>query len=415
MSKRLRPAWLALVKEILEELERWGADVIFGRARGFRAALTRLLMSGLSGFFRLAVALRLKLFRDGWKPQAHLGTRVISIGNLTVGGTGKTPVVEMFARTLRDRGRNVAILSRGYKSRKLAEPQVWLHPDGSAVPPEEMPRVVSDGQRLLLPVRNAGDEPFMLAKNLTGVAVVVDKDRIKGGRFAVRELGADMLLLDDGLQYLKLAHGTDIVLIDANAPFGTEALLPRGTLREPARNLCRASYIFITKCDGKPQDELVARLRRYNKVADIIECTHGPKHLENVFTGERQPLEYLRGKWVAAISGIAVPESFENKLTELGARVEIRRRFSDHHTFSKRDIDHFMRRCVERDMDLILTTEKDAVRFPRPAELDVPVFFLRIEVEILKGHDLWEKLIDRLCLPHDPGETLLLTRAAHAV
>jgi tetraacyldisaccharide 4'-kinase len=403
------------VKELLEELERWGADVIFGRARGFRAALARILMFGLSGFFRLAVALRLKLFRDAWKPQAHLGVRVISIGNLTVGGTGKTPVVELFARTLRDRGRRVAILSRGYKSRKLEEPQVWLGADGLAVVPEEMPRVVSDGERLLLPVRNAGDEPFMLAKNLTGVSVVVDKDRVKGGRFAVRELQADFLLLDDGLQYLKLAHGTDIVLIDSNSPFGTGALLPRGTLREPAKNLCRASYIFITKCDGSPQDALVAKLRRYNQVADIIECTHGPKHLENVFTGERQPLEFLRDKWVAAISGIAVPESFENKLTELGARVEIRRRFSDHHTFSKRDINQFMRRCVERDMELILTTEKDAVRFPRPAELDVPVFFLRIEVEILKGHELWEKLIDRLCLPHDPGQTLLLTRAAHAV
>ena len=402
------------MKELLEELERWGADVIFGRARGLRAALMRMLMLGLSGFFRLAVALRLKLFRDGWKPQAHLGIRVISIGNLTVGGTGKTPVVELFARTLRDRGRRVAILSRGYKSRKLEEPQVWLSGKGGAVPAEEMPRVVSDGERLLLPVRNAGDEPFMLAKNLKGVSVVVDKDRIKGGRFAVRELQADFLLLDDGLQYLKLAHGTDIVLIDSSSPFGTGALLPRGTLREPAKNLCRASYIFITKCDGSPQDALVKRLRRYNKVADIIECTHGPKHLENVFTGERQPLEFLRDKWVAAISGIAVPESFENKLTELGARVEIRRRFSDHHTFSKRDINDFMRRCVERDMQLILTTEKDAVRFPRPAELDVPVFFLRIEVEILKGHHLWEKLIDRLCLPHDPGQTLLLTRAAHA-
>lgn len=403
------------MKETLADLERWGADVIFGRARGFRAGMTRLAMSALSVLFRGVVALRLTVFRRRWKQQTHLGTQVISIGNITVGGTGKTPVTEMLARTLRDRGRRVAILSRGYKSRRLKETQKWKAADGRSVDADDMPKVVSDGRALLLDSKYAGDEPFMLARNLDGVSVVVDKDRIKGGRFAVRHLGADMLVLDDGLQYLRLAHGTDIVLVDKSAPYGTGHLLPRGTLREPPANLRRASYILITKCDGSPNDALVEQLRRHNRHAPIIECTHGPRYLEEVFGGQRKPLGFLREKWVAAISGIAVPESFERSLEKLGARVEIRRHFPDHYRFTTREISAFMERCIERDMELVVTTEKDAVRFPRPKEITVPIWFLRIEVEILKGHEAWEEMVDRFCHPHAPGDPVLRFRDAYAI
>lgn len=401
------------MKELIEELERWGADVIFGRAKGFRAALMRFLMRALSGIFRLLVQLRLWRYRSGWKPQHHLCTQVVAIGNITVGGTGKTPVVELLARSLRDRGRNVAILSRGYKSRKLDRPQKWRNPKGAPISGDRMPKVVSTGSALLLDSKFAGDEPFMLARNLEGVSVVVDKNRVKGGRFAIENLGADTLLLDDGMQYLDLAHGIDIVLVDAGSPFGTEALLPRGTLREPPKNLRRASYILLTKCNGRSNEELVKRIRRYNKTAEIIECTHGPIHLENVFTRERQPLDFLKDKWVGAISAIAVPEAFEGSLEKLGARVEIRRRFADHYRFSRKDVDKFMQRCVERDMELIVTTEKDAVRFPHPSSIDVPVYFLRIEVEILKGHEIWDDLIHRLCHPEPAFEGVLRNRHAY--
>jgi tetraacyldisaccharide 4'-kinase len=376
--------------------------------------MMRFAMLALSGVFRLIVQTRLGLFRSGWKPQKHLGTLVVSIGNITVGGTGKTPVVEFLARTLRDRGRKVAILSRGYKSKKLDRPQKWLRRhNGKPVPAEKMPRVVSTGSELLLDSRHAGDEPYMLARNLDGVAVVVDKDRVKGGKFAIQELDADTLLLDDGMQYLNLAHGIDIVLVDAGSPFGTEALLPRGTLREPPKNLRRASYIFLTKCDGSSNDALIARIRKYNATAEILECTHGPIYLENLFTKERQPLDFLNDKWVAAISAIAVPEAFERSLEKLGARVEVRRHFSDHHRFTRKDVDHFMQRCVERDMDLMVTTEKDAVRFPKPTELNVPIYFLRIEVKILKGQEVWDKLIDRLCNPQPAYEGVLRNRHAY--
>ena len=357
-----------------------------------------MLLWVLSGIFRLLVWLRLKRFRSGSKEQAYLGTQVISIGNLTVGGTGKTPVVELFARELEKRGRKPAILSRGYKSKKLKREQEWRRKeDGALISEEDMPKVVSDGGKPLLKVKYAGDEPWMLANNLPGVAVIVDKDRVKGGSFAMRELNADTLILDDGMQYLNLAHSLDVVLIDQNAPFGTGQMLPRGTLREPARNLCRADYIFITKCDGSSNEKLIKRMRRYNRNAEIIECTHGPQYLEDLFTGEQVSLDFLKNKYIAAISGIAVPESFEKLLKNLGAQVEFHRVFSDHHAFKQKDIDRFMRRCIRRDIDLIVTTEKDAVRFIKPTELDVPIYFLRIEVDVLEGQEVWEKLVDRIC------------------
>lgn len=397
----------------MQELEHWVADVIFGRARGMAAVLTRLLMASLSWIFRIAVWFRLHRYRSGARPQHYLGCRVVAIGNITVGGTGKTPVVELLSRTLRDRGRQVAILSRGYKSRKLDHPQRWIAEDGVKVPSEQMPKVVSTGKALLLDSKYAGDEPFMLARNLDGVRVVVDKNRVKGGRFAIRHLGADTLLLDDGMQYLDLAHSIDVVLVDAGAPFGTGWLLPRGTLREPPRNLSRADYILITKCNGPGNDELIRNIRRHNPVAGIVECTHGPIYLENVFTRERHPLDSLRGKWVGAISAIAVPEAFERSLASLGAIVEVTRRFADHCRFSRKEVDQFMQRCVERDMEWIVTTEKDAVRFPRPSSLDLPVFFLRIEVEILSGHDVWEDLLDRIIEPPPVFDSVLRRRHAY--
>ena len=166
-------------------------------------------------------------------------------------------------------------------------------------------------------------------------------------------------------------------------------------------------------CDGRSNETLVSRLRRYNRTAEIIECAHGPIHLENLFTGEIQPLAFLKDKWVAAISGIAMPENFEGLLEKLGARVEIRRRFPDHHRFGRREIDKFIQRCIERDMQLIITTEKDAVRFPRPKQMDVPIYFLRIEVALLKGADVWEDMVERLSNPPLTRDHVLRHREAY--
>jgi tetraacyldisaccharide 4'-kinase len=378
-----------------ENLEQFAIDVILERRRGFRAALLRGLLYALSFIYERLVQLRLFLYRHRILREHTLGCLVISIGNLTVGGTGKTPIVEKFARALRAGGRRVAILSRGYKSIPRPSPRKGLFAKKEPLPP----RVVSDGKSLLLDSRTAGDEPYMLANNLKDVVVLVDKDRVKSGLFAIKELKADTLLLDDGLQYLHLKHRLDIVLIDRQAPFGNEYLLPRGTLREPPRNLRRASYIFITKSTGEPNDELIERIRRYNRTAEIIECAHQPLHLQNVLTGEQIPLERLRDTYVGSICGIAAPESFEDGLRKLGARLELSKRYTDHHRYTEAELQSFITRCVRRDIEMIVTTEKDAVRFPRLTKTDVPIYFLRVEIEILSGHESWEHCVARICKP----------------
>lgn len=388
------------MKSRADEWEKWGTDVIFGRAKGFIATFTRTVLRVVSWGFRLVVKTRLFLYRSRMVHERNLGSLVISVGNITMGGTGKTPVVELLARTLRDRGREVAILSRGYKSHDLDTPQEW--PEEWGKRGSEPPKIVSDGKTLYLGPKYAGDEPYMLAKNLKGVRVVVDRNRIKSGFFALEKLGADTLLLDDGMQYLKLGHELDIVLVDSGSPFGNNALIPRGTLREPPASLRRASYIFLTKCEDLDNEPLITKIRKYNPTAEIIECRHGPIHLENVFTGEIQPLSFLKGQWTACISGIANPVSFESLVESLGAKVDIRKRCADHHWFDQQEIDAFMNRCADRAIDIIVTTEKDAVRFPRPLELDVPIYFLRIEVEILRGQAAWEKCIDRICNLAEP-------------
>ena len=381
----------------LENLEQFAIEVILERRHGVRATLLRGFLFALSFIYRAIVQTRLLLYRKRIFRERMLGCLVISIGNLTVGGTGKTPIVEKFARALQNGGRRVAILSRGYKS--VPRPVVKKWSDRFRKLEEPPPRIVSDGTSLLLDSLTAGDEPYMLANNLRNVIVLVDKDRVKSGRFAIREMKADTLLLDDGLQYLYLKHRLDIVLIDRQAPFGNEYLLPRGTLREPPKNLRRASYIFITKSTTEPNDKLIARIRLYNRTAEIIECAHTPLHLQDVFTGAQLPLEQLRDAYIGSICGIAAPESFEGGLRNLGARIELSKRYADHHRYSEAELQGFVNRCIRRDLQMIVTTEKDAVRFPRLPKAEVPIYFLRVEIEILNGHESWEQCVARICQP----------------
>ncbi len=381
----------------LEHLEQFAIDVILGRAHGFRAGLLRGILFLFSLLYLRIVQLRLFLYRKRIFRERALGCLVISIGNLTVGGTGKTPIVEKFARALQAGGRRVAILSRGYKSVAKPTKRSWFDRLRGKAP--DPPRIVSDGQSLLLDSLTAGDEPYMLANNLKDVIVLVDKDRVKSGLYAIREMKADTLLLDDGLQYLHLKHRLDIVLIDRQAPFGNEFLLPRGTLREPPRNLRRASYIFITKATGEPNDALIARIREYNRTAEIIECAHQPLYLQDVYTGEQLPLDRLTGTYIGSFCGIAVPESFEAGLRKLGAKIELTKRFADHHRYSEAELQSFINRCIRRDVDMIITTEKDAVRFPRLTKPEVPIYFLRVEILILSGHETWEHCVARICQP----------------
>ncbi len=385
--------------QAFENLEQFAIDVILERRHGLRATVLRAFLFALSLLYERIVMLRLALYRRRIFRQRTLGCLVISIGNLTVGGTGKTPIVEKFARALQAGGRHVAILSRGYKS--VPRPTGRSLFDRIRKNGADPPRIVSDGQSVLLDSLTAGDEPYMLAHSLKDVIVLVDKDRVKSGLFAIDRWKVDTLLLDDGLQYLRLKHRLDIVLIDRQAPFGNEFLLPRGTLREPPRNLRRASYIFITKSTGESNEELVRRIRRYNRTAEIIECTHRPLYLQHILTGERLPLERLRDTFVGSICGIAAPESFEGGLRQLGARLDLAKRYIDHHRYTEAELQSFINRCIRRDLELIVTTEKDAVRMPRLGEekMKVPIYFLRVEIEILSGHESWQQCVARICRP----------------
>lgn len=371
-------------------------EVIFEQRPGKRAALLRSFLFMLSKVFELIVKARrflynVRIFRD-----STLGVQVIAVGNITVGGTGKTPVVEKFARELQNEGRTVAILSRGYRSKppplsKRLIDRILFRAD------QTPPRVVSDGKSLLLDSETAGDEPYMLASNLKDVVVLVDKDRVKAGRYAIEKFGCDTLLLDDGFQYWKLqGRRHDIVLIDCQQPFGNEHLLPRGTLREPPPHLSRASTIFITKSDGDTV-RLRARIAKHNPSAEIIECVHHPLYFEDVFTGERQGLDFLKGKKIGSLSGIAQPESFEKSLVKQGGELVYSKRFADHHRFSQQEILNAINRGKKRQAELIITTQKDAVRFPKIDRRDLPMYFMRVEIKIISGASGFHDCVRRIC------------------
>ena len=384
------------IRNWLEDAETFVLEVIFEQRKGKRAALLRTTLLALSKVFTLAVKARLFLYNVRILRDSTLGVQVIAVGNVTVGGTGKTPVVEKFARELTDAGRKVAILSRGYRSNpgplgpRLLN-KLLLRDDTTP------PRVVSDGKNLLLNSETAGDEPYMLASNLKDVVVLVDKDRVKAGRYAIAKFGCDTLLLDDGYQYWKLrGRRKDIVLVDCQQPFGNEHLLPRGTLREPPTHLDRASVIFLTKSDGDTA-RLRARIAKHNPRASVIECVHHPLYFEDVFTGERHALDLIRGRRVASLSGIAQPESFERSLRAQGADLVYSKRFADHHRFTQQEVIKVINRAKKKEAEMIVTTQKDAVRFPKLDRRDLPLYFMRVEIKIVQGATDFEECVRRIC------------------
>lgn len=386
--------WL---KRKLNSFEQFTIDVIFGRREGMWPTLFAGFLHGLSWLFSAIAQSRVWLYRQRVLHNQPLGCLVVVVGNLTVGGTGKTPVVEMFARALRERGRRVAILSRGYRSKAppVWKKTLWWFTHTSAPPP----RVVSDGEQVLLDSEQAGDEPYMLARNLPGVVVLVDKDRVKAGVYAIKRFGCDTLILDDGFQYLPLKGRLNLLLVDKTNPFGNGHLLPRGILREPIKHLRRASHVFLTKSDGVRDVDLEALIQRHNPGVSVIECAHRPQFLRRLGGDERRPLDDLKGARVGAFSGIAVPESFEAFLRDLGARIECTRRFLDHYRFAPEDFTEIFEEALALGVDFIVTTEKDAVRIPADLVCPVPVYYLRLEIEILRGAHGFDDAVERICFP----------------
>ena len=378
----------------IERLEKYLTKVILEKGADenqpfpMRALLAYL--KALSFLFAFVVSVRYLLYKAGILRRYPLGIQVISIGNVTAGGTGKTPVTELFARTLAAKGRKVAILSRGYRRK---EASWWQRMFTQVIDP---PLVVSDGKRVRLDSAVGGDEPYMLASNLPGVAVVVDRDRVKAGRYAIKRLGCDTIILDDGFQYQRLKHSVEVVLVDATNPFGNGNMLPRGILREPVCHLKRADIIFLTKCRGD-LSETIAEIRKYNKKAEIVKCSHSPKVLKDVWSREEFPLSWLEGKTVCTLSGIASPKGFENSLRHLGAKVVWCERYADHHRYDSSEILYALNRTADMGSDALVTTEKDAVRFPRFETVPVKCLYLRIAIDILDGVESFKKMVDKIC------------------
>jgi tetraacyldisaccharide 4'-kinase len=373
----------ASVKKTFQHFAKFTADVMYDKEEGhlayYYSFFLRFLSFGAMGF----VALKQWLYKNRILRDEHLGCMVIVVGNLTMGGTGKTPVVERLARALQSRGRKVCILSRGYKSKK--EPAFhkawrWLvHKEAAP------PKVVSDGNKVLLDSLVAGDEPYMLARNLPGVCVVVDKDRVKAGQYAVKHFGVDTLILDDGFSYYRLKDHLQLLLIDKTNPFGNGCMLPRGILREPIEQLRRANYIILTKSDGVPDPALEKRIREIRPGTELIECTHAPKHLREVFGNRELPLSHLDGKKVACLSAIAAPDSFESFVRRNGASIVSCHRFLDHHRFDREDMKEVFDDALSSGATMIVTTEKDAVRMEPDLNPPLPMYYLRVEIEIITG------------------------------
>ena len=376
------------IRHLVENLEQYFIGLILEQRKGWFDRVMTVFLFICSRFYRMGSQFRLWMYDKRVIRNRAIGCLVVSIGNLSCGGTGKTPVVEVFAKTLHQKGRKVAVLSRGYRSKQRS---LWFkltHMFGKRK--LEAPiKVVSDGKKLLLDSTYAGDEPYMLATNLKGVPVLVDKDRVRLGLYAIEHFQTDTLILDDGFQYLDLMSHINILLVDSTDPFCNHHVLPRGLLREPIKNIRRADYIFLTKSNGGNHlRHLKTFMRRHNRRAEIIECCH---------SGKRQNLEFMRGRKIAAISGIARPESFEAFLIEHGAEVVATSRFADHHRFTENELIKFRDLAIETGAEIIMTTEKDAVRMPLINGESPPFYFLRIEIDILSGQESFDQCISRIC------------------
>ena len=331
----------------------------------------RYLFLPLAPFYRGAVAVRSAAYRRGWRRRARLDVPVISVGNLSFGGTGKTPTVIALARELARIGRRPAVLTRGYK-RLEDEQQVVIGPDPRQGAVE------------------VGDEPLEMARRLPGVPVVVDADRVRGGVEAVR-LGADVVLLDDGFQHLRLERDLDLVLIDAGDPWGGDRLPPLGRLREPLKALDRADAVVITKVPTEWRPvvaDIERRLDRFAPALQVFVSRLRPSRVHVPGEGWKKP-EVLDGKRVFAFAALGRPEGFATTLREAGAEVAGKKWFPDHHAYREQDL----RQAIDRATAVSavpVTTAKDAVKLPTGSS----AWVVEVAVEPIEGNwnGLWRLL-----------------------
>ena len=352
--------------------------VVLGEERGFFSWALRLLLLPFSLLYGIGLSIYLSAYSIGLRKKCKLGVPVISIGNLTFGGTGKTPAVQALCRMLVARGLRVVILSRGHgRSAGGCE-------------------IVSDGERILVNSGVSGDEPMLLAESLPGVPVIVCKDRRISGRLACDRFSPDVIVLDDGLQYWQLYRDMDIVVLDATKPFGSGFVMPMGDLREPASGLRRASVVLLSHCNGLDTDSrqaLIRRLRPLAPSAGFFFGSHQPVDFVEICSGKHINLDWIRGRRVVAFCGIGRPVSFFDMLTFLGAVIEELLVFPDHHNYTNEDMDRITGSLAASSADVIVTTEKDSARLGNSPALR-NLYTLSIEFEI-EEHGNFEDYILR--------------------
>jgi tetraacyldisaccharide 4'-kinase len=301
---------------------------------------------------------------------------VLCVGDLTLGGTGKTPTVLWLAGRLRAAGRRVAVVSRGYGRE-----------GGSGV------RVVSDGRALLLDWRAAGDEPVLVASRLPGVPVLVGADRVAAGRRAVEEFAPEVIILDDGFQHRRLHRDRDLVLLDAGDPFGGERLFPRGRLREDPHGLRRAHALLVTRAGSGPAEPIRKRLRSLAPDLPVAWASHRACGLVDCRSGAVSALDRLRGMRFLALSGIARPVSFRQSLQELSLPPAEFLAYPDHYAYGAADLAEIERSARACRAQALVTTEKDAVRLAGRLPAELPAYALRIELEVLEGAEPLQSLL----------------------
>jgi tetraacyldisaccharide 4'-kinase len=297
---------------------------------------------------------------------------VISIGNITTGGTGKTPLVEWVARTVAAHGKKVCILTRGY-GRKDPHLQV----------------IVSDGYGVLASPAEAGDEPYLLATKLTGQAAVISSaDRIAAAEEATKDFGTECFVLDDGFQHLRLARDLNIATIDATNPWGGGKLLPHGRLREGREGLSRADCVVITRCDqASGVAELEKEIARFNSGRPVFRSQMRPVRVVSLKNASEPPTAPAR---VAAFCGVGNPESFFENVRQMGFEIGLQRAFPDHHVYTQGEIDSLIK---DADGSSLMTTAKDAVKL-RGLSFSVPCYVLEIEIAIDNENEFTDLVVD---------------------
>ena len=329
-----------------------------------------------SRLYGLGAGLRRTLYARGWLRMKKLPAPVVSVGNLTVGGTGKTPVVACLARLLQDRGMRVAILSRGYggQSRNVA--------------------CISDGQTTYKKPPEVGEEPYWLARTLPGVAVYTGACRYAAGMAAWEAVKPDLFLLDDGFQHFQLHRDLDLVLLDAAAPFGNGYLLPRGPLREPLTALAAAQCLILTRFEPSRHQEQFAAIRSAFPDKPVLTASITPVSVTAYPGGQAGTLAVMRRRALMAFAGLARPEVFTATLQELGVDLKGFQAFPDHHTYSPAELDRLTAAARAQGAESLVTTGKDWARLGERWDGELPLWVLEVEARIGDAEPVL-KLLDR--------------------